>query len=273
MIFVQSNDGTALHVRDMGHGRPLILIHGWPLDSGMWSFQIPALLKAGYRVVTYDRRGFGRSDHPAGGYDYDQLADDLDRIIKARDLTNVTLVGFSMGGGEVARYSARHGEERIAQLVLLGAVPPFLLKSPDNPDGIESTQLEGIKTQIHRDRFDFLKQFSPSFYGKSESGENVSKGVLDWTFLMASQASPVATLHCVDSWGRTDFRHDLSTITRPSLIIHGSADETVPVALSGRRTAQLLSHARYIEYEGAGHGFFATFAQRLNQDLLSFLKE
>lgn len=273
MPFIHSHDGTALHVRDMGQGRPVILIHGWPLDGNMWSFQVPALLEAGYRVITYDRRGFGRSDHPADGYDYDQLSDDLGSIIKTLDLTNVTLVGFSMGGGEVARYSARHGEERIAQLVFLGAVPPFLLKTADNPEGIEQAVLDDIKTQIRLDRFAFLRQFAPTFYGQKESGDAVSAGTLDWTFLMASQASPVATLSCVDAWSGTDFREDLTHISRPSLIIHGAADETVPVAISGRRTAQALPHARYAEYAGAGHGLFATFAHRLNQDLLSFLKE
>ncbi|MXV36100.1 MULTISPECIES: alpha/beta fold hydrolase [unclassified Saccharibacter] len=272
MPFIQSFDGTALHVRDMGKGRPVILIHGWPLNEDMWSFQVPALIEAGYRVITYDRRGFGRSDHPASGYEYDQLTDDLACIIDQLGLTNVTLVGFSMGGGEVARFSARHGDERIAQLVFLGAVPPFLLKTADNPEGIENDVVEDIKTQIRLDRFDFLRQFAPNFYGHKESGDKVSAGLLDWTFLMACQASPVATLQCVDAWSKTDFRQDLTAVKRPCLIIHGAADETVPVALSGRRTAKALPHAHFKEYEGAGHGLFATFAHRLNQDLISFLK-
>lgn len=272
MPFIHSHDGTALYVRDMGQGRPIILIHGWPLNGDMWSFQLLSLLEAGYRVITYDRRGFGRSDHPANGYDYDTLSDDLACIIKTLNLTDATLIGFSMGGGEVARYCARHGQERIAQTVFIGAVPPFLLETEDNPDGISADLFEDIKTQLRLDRFSFLRSFAPSFYGRKESGEHIGVGVLDWTFLMASQASPIGTLACVDSWGRTDFRSDLTHLKVPSLIVHGTADETVPIALSGRKMGKTLPHALYKEYDGASHGLFATFAHKLNQDLLAFLK-
>ncbi|MXV44051.1 alpha/beta fold hydrolase [Saccharibacter sp. 17.LH.SD] len=272
MPFVYTSDGTALHVRDMGRGRPVILIHGWPLNGDMWSFQIPALLDAGYRVITYDRRGFGLSDHAATGYDYDTLSDDLDAIVKELNLRDATLIGFSMGGGEVARYIARHGHDRIKQAGFIGAVPPFLLKTKDNPDGIDSEIFEEIKTQIRIDRFAFLRSFAPTFYGQKEAGDDVSNGVLDWTFLMASQASPVATLACVDAWSKTDFRPDLASLKIPSIVVHGAADETVPVTVSGRLTAQALSKSTYKEYDGAGHGLFVTFAHRLNQDLLSFLK-
>ncbi|MEJ5154699.1 alpha/beta hydrolase [Gluconobacter wancherniae] len=271
MPYIAAKDGTSLHVKDMGKGRPVVLIHGWPLTGDMWEFQTLALVEAGYRVVTYDRRGFGQSGHPINCYDYNTLADDLSAILEELDLWDATLVGFSMGGGEVARYLSRYGRARISKAVLLASVVPFLLKTADNPDGVDISVFDGIKQEIRQDRFGFLQGFISSFYGISMLHHPVSQGVLDWSFTLASMASPMATLDCVDAWGTTDFRPDLQSLTLPTLIIHGSADTAVPAALTGRKAAAQIPGSTYIEYEGAPHGLFATHPERVNEDLLRFL--
>lgn len=272
MVQVQANDGTLLHVEDVGRGRPVVLIHGWPLTSDMWEKQKVVLTDAGYRVVTYDRRGFGRSGRPINTYDYDTLSGDLSAILEELDLWNATLVGFSMGGGEIARYLSTHGRARIAQAVLLASVVPFLLKTPDNPDGVDIALFDGIKQKIRADRFGFLRGFAPGFYGNGPLHHAVSDGVLDWTFAMAITGSPMATLDCVDAWAFTDFRPDLPAFTVPTLVIHGGADTTVPAEIAGRKAAAGIEGATYLEYEDAPHGLFFTHAEQVNKDLLHFLK-
>ncbi|MDE7538944.1 alpha/beta fold hydrolase [Gluconobacter sphaericus] len=271
MPYITATDGTSLHVKDMGAGKPVVLIHGWPLTGDMWEKQTLALVEAGYRVITYDRRGFGQSGHPINCYDYDTFADDLAVILEQLDLWDATLVGFSMGGGEVARYLSRHGRSRISKTVLLSSVVPFLLKTSDNPKGVDISVFDGIKQKIRQDRFGFLKDFIPEFYGVSMLHHPVSQGVLDWSFLLASMASPMATLDCVDAWGTTDFRSDLQAFTVPTLVVHGTADSAVPAGIAGEKAAAAIPGSTWISYEGAPHGLFMTHAERVNEDLLRFL--
>lgn len=273
MPFVTTRDGTNLHYKDMGSGRPVVLIHGWPLTGDMWEYQTVALLEAGYRVITYDRRGFGQSSHPLEGYDYDTLTHDLATLIDELDLVDATLVGFSMGGGEVARYLSLYGSARLQSVALISSVVPGLLKTHDNPDGIAIDTFAEIKGQIRKDRFEFLTEFAKKFYGFGVLHKPVSQGLLNWSFMLAIMASPMATLDCVDSWGTTDFRPDLAAFNVPTLIVHGTNDETVPHKVTAKRVAEALPNAHYIEYEGAPHGLFATAHERLNQDLLAFLEK
>ncbi|UHS63155.1 alpha/beta hydrolase [Agrobacterium vaccinii] len=271
MAFIDAKDGTTLHVKDMGTGSPVILIHGWPLTGDMFEYQTVALLEAGFRVLTYDRRGFGQSGHPADGYNYDTFADDLASVIESLDLRDVSLVGFSMGGGEIARYLSRHGAERISKAVLVASVAPYLLKDDSNPGGVDASVFEGMKDDIRKDRFAFLQSFAKTFYGVGLVSSPVSQGVLDWSFVLGVMASPKATIDCVDAFGKTDFRPDLAAFTIPTLVIHGTADKTVPIDPSGRAAAKGITGAQLIEYDGEPHGLFATVPDRLNRDLIAFL--
>lgn len=270
-MFIESKDGAHLHVKDNGSGKPVLLIHGWPLTGDMFEHQTLALLEAGYRVISYDRRGFGQSAHTASGYDYDTFADDLAAIIEKLELREVNLVGFSMGGGEIARYLSRHGAERVAKAVLISSVVPYVLKDDTNPAGVDQSVFDDIKAQIRKDRFDFLQTFSKAFYGVGLISKPVSQGVLDWTFVLAVMASPKATIDCVDAFSRTDFRADLAAFTVPTLVIHGTADATVPIDPTGRAAAQGIPGAVLIEYDGEPHGLYATAPDRLNADLLKFI--
>ena len=271
MAVIETPDGFTLHVKDAGKGRPVVLIHGWPLTGDMFEYQTVALLEAGYRVITYDRRGFGQSSHPATGYDYDTFADDLATVLEKLDLQGANLVGFSMGGGEIARYLSRHGASRIAKVALVSSVVPYLLKGQDNPDGVDESVLEDMKKQIRTDRFAFLQTLAKMFYGVGIVSKPVSEALLDWTFVLAAMASPVATLRCVDAFGKTDFRPDLKSFTVPTLIIHGDSDKTVPIAASGRAAAKGIPGSRFIEYSGEPHGLFATVPEKLNADLIGFI--
>lgn len=271
MPFFKTRDGESLHYKVMGQGAPVILIHGWPLNGDMWEYQTIALVEAGHQVVTYDRRGFGQSGHPATGYSYDVFADDLADLIEELNLPRVSLVGFSMGGGEIARYLSRHGTSRIDRVALIGSVVPYMLKTADNPDGVDESVFEGMKADIRKDRFDFLQTFGKHFYGVGWVTSPVSQGLQDWSFALAIMASPLATLACVDAFGHTDFRPDLASFTVPTLIIHGTADKTVPIDPAGRAAAAGIPGAQLIEYDGEPHGLFATVPDRLNQDLITFL--
>jgi non-heme chloroperoxidase len=271
MSFIKTKDGVSLHVKDTGKGRPVVLVHGWPLNGDMFEYQSLALLEAGYRVVTYDRRGFGQSAHPFEGYDYDTFADDLATIMDNLDLQAATLVGFSMGGGEVARYLARHGAKRVAKTVLIGSVVPYLLKDDSNPDGVDQSVFDDMKRQIRKDRFAFLQSFGKMFYGVGLVSSPVSEALLDWTFILAVMASPRATLACVDAFGKTDFRKDLAAFTVPTLVIHGTSDKTVPIDTAGRAAAKGIAGAKLLEYDGEPHGLFATVPDRLNRDLIDFI--
>lgn len=257
--------------QDAGSGKPVVLIHGWPLGSTMWEYQINDLVAAGYRVIAYDRRGFGKSDRPWRGYDYNTLAADLKALLDELKLTDVALVGFSMGGGEIARYLGNYGSAGISKVALIGAVTPFLLKTDDNPDGVPAEVFAEIKTNIQNDRPSFLQTFSKQFYGMGLLSKPVSQGILDYDFSVAVAASPKATFDCVTAFAETDFRADIASITLPILVIHGGADKTVPIEASGNRTAQMLPHCEYIIYEGEPHGLFITSRERLSEDLISFL--
>ena len=271
MAYVETKDGISLHVKDNGKGRPVVLIHGWPLSGDMFEYQTVALLEAGYRVITYDRRGFGQSGHPADNYDYDTFADDLAAVLDKLDIQGANLVGFSMGGGEVARYLSRHGASRIAKVALISSVVPYLLKDGSNPGGVDQSVFDDMKTQIRKDRFAFLQTFGKQFYGVGVVSKPVSQALLDWTFILAVMASPLATIRCVDAFGKTDFRKDLPSFTIPTLIVHGTSDKTVPIDAAGRAAAKGIPGAKLVEYDGEPHGLLATVPDRLNADLIEFI--
>ena len=272
MPYADATDGTKLHIKDMGKGEPVVLIHGWPLTGDMFEYQTLALLEQGYRVITYDRRGFGQSGHVAEGYNYDVFADDLAAVLDSCKLERTNLVGFSMGGGEIARYLSRRGAGRVSRAALISAVVPYLLKTDDNPNGADASVFEQMKAQIREDRFAFLKTFAKQFYGVGWVTKPVSDALLDWTFILAIMSSPKAMIDCVDAFGTTDFRPDLPAFAGvPTLIIHGTADKTVPIDPSARAAARGIPHAQLIEYDGEAHGLFATAPDRLSQDLLNFL--
>ena len=271
MAYVVAQDGTEIFYRDLGHGRPVVLIHGWPLNGDSWDKQSNFLAEHGLRVISYDRRGFGRSGQTAQGYDYDTLAADLHALFEKLELTDATLVGFSMGGGEVVRYLSRYGTQRVSKAVLVSAVTPYLMKGDDNPDGVDPKVFEDNEEQLRKDRFAFLNDFGPKFYGRSAVHHTVSEPVLQWTQLMASTGSLRSTLATAKSWAETDFREEMKRITIPVLVIHGTSDHTVPIDASGRRSAKLLPNAILSEYEGEPHGLFITAADKLNDELLQFV--
>lgn len=266
MPIVQTADKTELYVKDWGEGRPVILIHGWPLNADSWEHQALALTEAGYRVIAYDRRGFGRSGQPFTGFDYDTMADDLASVIDALDLRDAALCGFSMAGGEVSRYVSRHGTSKLRQAVLIGSIAPFMKKTGDNESGVDESVFEDMKASVRKDRAGFMKDFIPGFFGN-----DVSRGVMDWTFNMAMMASPRATLDCIDAFGHTDLRPDMGAFDIPTLVIHGTGDDIVPIDTSGRAAAKAIKGATLKEYDGAPHGLTATHADKINKDLLDFL--
>ncbi len=261
-----------LYYEDHGAGRPVVLIHGFPLSGRSWEKQVPALLGAGYRVVAYDRRGFGKSSQPATGYDYDTFAADLNALVEALDLRDATLVGFSMGTGEVARYLATYGPERVRQAAFLASIPPFVLKTDDNPTGVDREVFEGIKAAIRGDRLAYLTQFYDAFYNLDTFlGSRISEEVVRDSWNVAAGASPVATLACVDTW-LTDFRGDLAKVGVPSLVLHGDQDRILPIsATGGPILAEALPGSRLVVVEGAPHGLLWTHAEEANRALLDFL--
>jgi len=263
---------TKVHVDDTGGtGRPVVLIHGWPLSGESWQEQIPALSGAGYRVVAYDRRGFGRSDKPSRGYDYDTLAEDLDGVLSELDLRDVTLVGFSMGGGEVARYVAKYGEERLHSVVFAAAVPPYLAKSEDNPDGPLTPELaEEMTSGLKQDRKAFFDDFMTQFF--SVDGQlKVSEQQRQDAIAMCHQSDDKAALACMESFGTTDFRDDLPKVTVPTLVLHGAGDGIVPFEGSGARTHVAIPHSEMVVVPDAPHGFNVSHAAEFNEALLGFL--
>jgi non-heme chloroperoxidase len=265
-----NGEDIKLHYTDQGQGTPVVLIHGWPQSHEAWTYQLGELPKHGLRVVAYTRRGFGNSSKPFEGYDYDTLADDLKAVLDTLNLQNVTLVGFSMGGGEVARYMSRHGGARVAKVAFVSSVTPYLLKTDDNPDGVGKSTFDDIQKNIAKDRFDFLQTFGKQFYGEGPLSNPVSQAVLDWSFGMASLGSHQATVACGHAFAETDFRRDLATINVPALVIHGEDDKTVPIKNSGDRMGEYLKHATYVTYDGAPHGLFITEKDKLNRDLIDF---
>ena len=272
MPFLQAKDKTEIYYYDWGAGVPVVLIHGWPLTSASWEYQAGVLAESGFRVIAYDRRGFGRSGWPSGGYDYDTLTADLNSLMETLDLRGATLVGFSMGGGEVARYLGKYGAKRVSKAVLISAVTPYLLKTSDNPEGVDKKVFDDVIENLKKDRPAFLRQFGQKFYGRTMVNHTVSEAFLDFSHSMAMTGSPKATIDLIRAWSETDFRNDLKHITVPTLVIHGTADATVPIEVSGRRAAAMIPHAELLEYDGQPHGLNATVPDRLNADLLGFLR-
>jgi pimeloyl-ACP methyl ester carboxylesterase len=261
-----------LYYEDHGAGKPVVLIHGWPLSGASWEKQTATLLAAGFRVITYDRRGFGKSSQPATGYDYDTFAEDLHKLVTALDLHDVALVGFSMGGGEVARYIGRHGTDRVSKAVFISAVPPFLLKTAESQAGVEQSVFDGIKQAIAADRPGFLSQFLQNFYNVDKlGGKLINDDYVRLSWNVAVGASPKGTLDCVSAW-YTDFRKDLPKVDVPTLVIHGDSDRIVPIDASGRRTHEMVKGSRLVVVEGAPHGLLWTHADKVNAELLPFLK-
>jgi len=261
-----------LYYEDHGTGPPVMLIHGWPLSGRSWEKQLTALLAAGRRVITYDRRGFGKSSQPAKGYDYDTFAEDLHKLVTTLDLRDFALVGFSMGGGEVARYLGTYGTERVSKAVFMAAVPPFLLKTPDNSGGVDISIFDGIKQGIVADRLAFLSQFLANFYNVDVlRGKQISDEVVRDSWNIASGASPIGTLECVTAW-YTDFRKDLPRIDVPTLIIHGDSDRILPIEVTGKLTQAAIRGSRLVTVKGGPHGLNWTHADEVNRELVSFLE-
>lgn len=265
-------ENVTLHYTDHGSGRPVVLIHGWPLSGRSWEGQEWALIEAGHRVITYDRRGFGASSQPWAGYDYDTFAQDLDALLSALDLRNAVLVGFSMGGGEVARYIGRYGTARIAGAVFAAAVPPYLYKSDDNPDGgLDDATIEQFQQGVEQDRIAFLDGFTTSFFAVGDKTDLVSEPQRQYAIQIASFASPKGTLDCINAFGRTDFRDNLQKVDVPTLVIHGDSDAIVPFEVSGRRTHESVAGSELVVVEGGPHGLNLTHADEFNLALLGFL--
>ena len=260
-----------IYYEDHGSGQPVVLIHGYPLNGHSWERQERALLAAGYRVITYDRRGFGQSGKPAAGFDYDTFTADLNVLLERLDLTNVVLGGFSMGTGEVTRYLARYGSDRVAKAVLIGAIPPFVLKTADNPEGVDGQVFEGIKAAIVKDRYAYLGDFFDNFYNTDTfAPDRISGRAWDASFRVAVTASPFATYACVDTW-LTDFRDDLPKIDVPTLVLHGTADRILPYEATVKRLPGLVKDLRLVPVEGARTTSAGPTPEEVNTALLDFL--
>ncbi len=265
-----ASPSTELYYDDVGSGQPVVLIHGWPLSQRMWEAQILALSDGGYRCIAYDRRGFGDSGKPSGGYDYDSFASDLNDLMTQLDVHDAVLVGFSMGGGEVARYVGRYGTARVAKAALLASVTPFLLKTADNPSGVDGAVFDGMIEAAKADRVAFLEQFLPNYYNY-EPGTGLSADLLPFSKWIAWNASALGTVECIRAFGTTDFRADLDKLTVPTLIAHGDSDRIVPLEVSSKLAHERIKGSRLEVIEGAPHGFAATHGLRLNELLLDFL--
>ena len=271
-VSTENSSPIELYYEDHGKGQPVVLIHGYPLDGASWEKQTAALLQAGYRVITYDRRGFGRSDKPAEGYDYDTFAADLNAVMNTLDLHSAVLVGFSMGTGEVARYLSTFVSHRVDKAVFLGSLEPYLLKAEDNPEGVPQEVFDGLLEAATADRYAFFTEFFKNFYNSDDflGTDRLSQEVVNAGWNLASSASPIASLAAQPTW-LTDFRGDIPKIDVPALIVHGTADNILPIDATGRRFAKALPSAQYVEIEGAPHALLWTHAQEVNDALLSFL--
>ena len=270
----KENSGNIdLYYEDHGTGKPIVLIHGYPLSSASWERQTPVLLSAGYRVITYDRRGFGKSSQPASGYNYDTFAEDLQKVLKKLSLKDFVLAGFSMGGGEVARYLGKYGSKGVSKAVFISSVPPFLLKTPDNPEGVDGSVFEGIQNAIAADRYAFFTEFFKNFYNTDHlMGNRISEPAFHASWSVAAGASAKATLACVATWYE-DFRKDLARVDVPTLVMHGDEDRIVPIGASGLRTAKLINGARLHVVNGGPHCITWTHADQVNGELVNFLAE
>lgn len=268
----ENSGDIELYYEDHGSGKPVVLIHGYPLSGASWEKQIPRLLTAGYRVITYDRRGFGRSSQPTEGYNYDTFAADLHTLMASLKLQDFSLVGFSMGGGEIARYFGKYGSKGASKAVIIGGIPPFLLKTNDNPEGVDGGVFDGIKKAVAGDRYAFFSEFFKNFYNTDLLlGKHVSEEAVRASWNLAAGASATASLACVSTWTE-DFRQDLSRLDVPTLVIHGDNDRIVPIAASGQRTASLVKGARLVVVKGGPHCIPWTHAEEVTAELLSFLR-
>ena len=276
MKFITTKDANTgeeikLSYCDYGRGNPVVLIHGWPLSKEMWEYQLGDLINAGLRVVKYDRRGFGKSSKPWDGYDYDTFADDLKAVMDELDLRNATLVGFSMGGGEVVRYLNRYGTDRVSKIVLISAVTPYMVKTNDNPDVVDESVFADMMEQMKEDRINFLDEFGKKFFVVTFVNKPVSTPLLEYYRMLASFASARSTQQAAIAFAQTDFRRDVEAVNVPTLIIHGDGDKTVPIKNSSDRTSEMIKGSQYLVYDGAPHGLFYTDRERLNMDLINFI--
>ncbi|MBK6378638.1 MAG: alpha/beta hydrolase [Chitinophagaceae bacterium] len=269
---VQNNEApVSIYYEDSGTGLPVVFIHGWPLNGSMWEYQVTQLPQQGLRCITYDRRGFGKSDRPFGCYGYNTLAGDLKALLDELDLHEVTLVGFSMGGGEIAKYFSLYGGERVAKVVLISAVVPYMLQTEDNPDGVPQEAFDKMLKEMTDDRPGFLEEFNKDFYGVELLNQPVTSAYLANALTQALNASPIATIECAKSFSSTDFRDDIPKINVPTLIIHGDKDKTVPIKATAEQAVENIKGAVLKVYEGAPHGLWFTEKDKLNQDLIDFI--
>jgi non-heme chloroperoxidase len=267
----ENSSNIDLYYEDHGSGQPVVLIHGYPLNGASWEKQVPVLLNAGHRVITYDRRGFGKSSQPTTGYNYDTFAEDLHKLIAHLELREFALVGFSMGGGEVARYIGKYGSKGVSKAVIISGVPPFLLKTPDNPEGVDATVFEGIKKAVTADRYAFFTEFFKNFYNTDQLlNKRVSEQAVQASWNVAAGSSATASLACVPTW-HEDFRKDVAKIDVSTLVIHGDADRILPIAASGIRTAKLIKGARLVVVKDGPHCITWTHAEEVNAELVNFL--
>ena len=272
MRTIPTKDGTEIYYKDWGSGQPVVFSHGWPLNADAWESQMVYLASNGYRCIAHDRRGHGRSSQPSNGNEMDTYADDLAELIETLDLNGATLIGHSTGGGEIARYIGRHGAKRVVKVVLVGSVSPLMLKTAANPGGLPIKAFDDIRAGVEADRSQFFKDLTTPFYGASRDGAKVSQGVRDAFWFQGMQGGLKNQLDCIKAFSETDFTEDLKTFDMPTLIIHGDADEIVPIGPSALRSAKLVKTARLKIYAGAPHGLAVTHKTRLNAELLAFLK-
>ena len=267
----ENSSDIQLYYEDHGSGDPVVLIHGYPLSGTSWEKQLPVLMEAGHRVITYDRRGFGKSSQPTTGYNYDTFAADVHQMVTHLRLRNFALVGFSMGGGEVARYIGKYGSKGVSKAIIIGGVPPYLLRATDNPDGVDSSVFEGIQKAVASDRYAFFTEFFKNFFNTDVFlGKRISEQAVQASWNLAASASPTATLACVPTW-HEDFRNDLARIDVPTLVIHGDADRIVPFKASGEQTAKLVKGARLVAIKDGPHAVNWTHAEEVNAELVNFL--
>jgi non-heme chloroperoxidase len=270
-VGTENTSTIEIHYEDHGKGQPVILIHGYPLNGTSWEKQTAALVNAGLRVITYDRRGFGKSSQPATGYNYDTFAEDLRKLITHLGLSDFSLVGFSMGGGEVARYIGKYGSKGVSKAVIISGVPPFLLKTPDNPEGVDQSVFDGIEKAVSADRYAFFTEFFKNFYNTDVYlNKRISEQAVQASWNVAASSSPTASLACVPTW-HEDFRKDLSKIDVPALVLHGDADRILPINAAGARTGKLIKGARMVVVKGGPHCITWTHADEVNTELVNFL--
>jgi len=270
--FITGEDGTPIYFKDWGHGPVVTFSHGWPLNADAWDGQMLFLARNGFRVIAHDRRGHGRSGQASSGNDMNSYADDLSAVFETLDLRNVTMVGHSTGGGEVARYIGRHGTKRVAKAVLISAVPPLVLKTPANPEGTPLEVFDGLRAGLAKDRSQFFKDFAIPFFGANRPGANISQGTLDQFWLWSMQAGLKNVYECIKAFSETDFTEDLRKFDIPTLLMHGEDDQIVPINDSAKKSERIIKNAKAIYYPGAAHGLTTTIQDQVNGDLLAFLR-